>query len=127
MFHCKEREGWESQLKRLSWSAVLDTYSNQHDYRRACMRGPVLVDRAPISRALRIRFFSSPERYTVSGLAFVFILFAKKVRRGMGHKFLRTPIPTEIIYAVAVLTSKVWLYWSSSPSFLTFRVWLTIF
>ena len=26
----------------------------------------------------------------------------KKVRRGMGYKFLRTPIPTEIIYAVAV-------------------------
>ena len=24
LFHCKEREGWESQLKRLSWSAVLD-------------------------------------------------------------------------------------------------------
>ena len=31
----------------------------------ACARGPVLVDRALVSRALRIRFFSSSERYTV--------------------------------------------------------------
>ena len=25
LFHCKEREGWESQLKKLSWSAVMVT------------------------------------------------------------------------------------------------------
>ena len=31
----------------------------------ACARGPVLVDRVLVSRALRIRFFSSSERYTV--------------------------------------------------------------
>ena len=31
----------------------------------ACARGPVLVDRVLVSRALRIGFFSSSERYTV--------------------------------------------------------------
>ena len=51
---------------------------------------------------------------TASGQAFLTILFAKKVHWGMGHKLPRTPIPTEMIYAVAFLTSRVWSYWSSS-------------
>ena len=59
--------------------------------------------------------------------AFFYFLFANKVRRGMGPKLPRTPIPTEIIYTAAVLTSRVWSYWSYFQSFLTFRVWLTVF
>ena len=44
--------------------------------------------------------------------AFFYFLFSNKVRRGMGPKLPRTPIPTEMIYTAAVLTSRVWSYWS---------------
>lgn len=37
--------------------------------------------------------------------AFFYFLFANKVRRRMGPKLPRTPIPTEIIYTAAVLTA----------------------
>ena len=59
--------------------------------------------------------------------AFFYFLFSNKERRGMGPKLPRTPIPTEMIYTAAVLTSRVWSYWSYCQSFLTFRVWLTVF
>ena len=59
--------------------------------------------------------------------AFFYFLFSNKERRGMGPKLPRTPIPTEMIYTAAVLTSRVWSYWSYCQSFLTFRVCLTVF
>ena len=37
--------------------------------------------------------------------AFFYFLFANKVRRRIGPKLPRTPIPTEIIYTAAVLTA----------------------
>ena len=42
--------------------------------------------------------------------AFFYFLFANKVRKGVGPKLPRTPIPTEMIDTAAVLTSKVWSY-----------------
>ena len=42
--------------------------------------------------------------------AFFYFLFSNKERRGMGPKLPRTPIPTEMIYTAAVLTSRVWSY-----------------
>ena len=45
----------------------------------------------------------------------------------MGPKLARIPIPTEMTYTAAVLTSRVGLHCSYFQSFLTFWVWLMVF